>query len=310
MPVYFLIRIVSIATVLLVAVQSPNDTTWVALVYGFGFAHYLMALIYSKRQLTALASQPLGLVTLLSLVVCGAGLYYVQFPLLVFFALHHAFNEAYILKHTIQSDNHAVRALRVSAVLLHLCLYFFLLRHTPTIGFVDLSVVYASISRGADGAGMVKTKLLLAGLMCSYGLFFYYLYRIRSCLNLRTFIENSALELLALVAIAASFYVNVNPHQIILYHCVFWSLFPVPKIWAAASRELTVYLGLTTLCTTFFLFLSPLSVAKHGLSAFVFQEQFKLWSYIHLTASFALSNAHPDWITGLFRSGMQARDAV
>jgi len=98
MPTYFLIRLASILIVLLVSTQAPNNRTWVALVYSFGFTHYVMALIYSKRQFSELLAQPLALLTLLSVTLFGAGLYLFQFPLLVFFAVHHAFNEAYVLK--------------------------------------------------------------------------------------------------------------------------------------------------------------------------------------------------------------------
>ena len=49
---------------------------------------------------------------------------------------------------------------------------------------------------------------------------------------------------------------------------------------------------------------APLTISQLGsnlvpLSAVY--SQFYFWSYVHITASFALSAAHPDWIVQLFR---------
>jgi hypothetical protein len=304
MPTYFLMRIASILIVLLVSIKAPNNRTWVALVYSFGFTHYLMALIYSKRQFGEFLAQPLALLSLLSISLFGAGLYLFQFPLLVFFAVHHAFNEAYVLKNTIPSDNQTVRAFRASAALLHLFLYFVLLRHTRSIGVVDLSVAYTSFARG----DILNARLLWVGLALSYMIFFHYLYQIRSFLNSRSLIENCAFELLGLVAVVASFYVNFKFLQIVFFHFVFWSLFPLPRIFASGSKGLVVYLGVTTLVTGLFLLLSPIGgSAGYSFSSPMFQEQFKIWSYIHITSSFMLSNAHPSWIVGLFRPSLEPR---
>jgi hypothetical protein len=151
------------------------------------------------------------------------------------------------------------------------------------------------------GGEILNAQFLWIGLAVSYALFFYYLHRIRSLLDLRTFLESCAFELLGLVAVAASFYVNFKFLHIVLYHFVFWSLFPLPKIWAAAPRSVAVYVGLTALLTALFLSLSPIGVPDYRLAGVLFQEQFKVWSYIHITLSFPLSNANPNWVISLFR---------
>ena len=304
MPTYFLIRIVTILIVLLVSIAAPNNKTWVALVYSFGFTHYLMALVYSKRQFGELLAQPLALLTTLCVAMFGAGLFLFEFPLLVFFAVHHAFNEAYVLKNTIPSDDQAVRAFRVSTVLLHLFLYFVLLRHTRNIGVVDIGITYASFARG----DILNAKLLWTGLSLSYLIFFHYLYQIRSFLNFRTLIENCAFELLGLVAVVASFHVDFKFLHIVFFHFVFWSLFPVPRMFASGSKGLVVYLGATAFVTGLVLLISPIGgSAGYSFSSRMFQEQFKIWSYIHITSSFMLSNAHPGWIVALFRPSPEPR---
>jgi hypothetical protein len=40
----------------------------------------------------------------------------------------------------------------------------------------------------------------------------------------------------------------------------------------------------------------------------LFSKQFTLWSYIHITLSLALSNAHPKWIVDLFRPRGESRE--
>jgi hypothetical protein len=294
-------RLASVLVVALVDVLSPNNRTWVAVVYAYGFSHYLMALVYSKRQAAEFIVQPLSWLSLVSIGLLGAGLYFSQFPLLFFFALHHAFNEAYVLKHTVPSDDQASKAFRTSAVLLHLFLYFVLLRHTQGIGHVDLSP-FLLLRRFTPGAGeILNAEFLWIGLAGSYALFFYYLRRIRSSLDFRRLLEISAFELLGIVAVAASFYVDFKFLHVVLYHFVFWSLFPLPKMWTTAPRSIALYAGMTALLMAVFLSLSPIGPPDYRLAGLLFQEQFRLWSYIHITASFLLSNANPDWVIGLFR---------
>src|SRR5208282_6423635 len=100
MPMYFLLRLASILGVVLAVRLAPNPLAWLTIVYVLGFTHYMMAAIYSRRQLQEAYAQPLSLVPVLALAVFGIGFYSLQFPLLIFFALHHAFNEAYVLKDT------------------------------------------------------------------------------------------------------------------------------------------------------------------------------------------------------------------
>ena len=88
----------------------------------------------------------------------------------------------------------------------------------------------------------------------------------------------------------------------VLYHVVFWSLFPLPKISAAGKAHLGWYLGLSAACVAAFVAISPIGpvfTSRYAVS--IFQRQFILWTYIHITSSFLLSNAHPEWIVNLFR---------
>ncbi len=308
MPVS-LLRVASILIVIVIAQATPNKI-WLWLVYSWGLAHYLIAIIYSKRQISALAQQPGIFLAPFSMAVLGAALYLGQFSLLYYFALHHVFNEAYILAPTTPADDTNMRALRGSAVLVHVFLYFFLLRDSAILGVLDISLfstgsflpqhfVKLSVSPHSLIIG------LLAGLFLSYAAFFYYLNSLRSSLDRMSLIENSAFEILGLGAVVASlFYVRFDFLHIVLYHFVFWTLFPMLNLRFLGIRPLLTYWGLTAACLAGFFVFSPSGISGFRLTTF--RAQFFLWSYIHITISFVLSNAHPQWIIDLFRPSIPA----
>ena len=112
MPVYLALRLASILGVALMSKMVPNPQTWLTIVYSVGFSHYLLGAIYSRQQFREVYAQPLSLFPVLALAIFGIGLYSLQFPLLIFFALHHAFNEAYVLKETTPEDIELLREIR------------------------------------------------------------------------------------------------------------------------------------------------------------------------------------------------------
>ncbi len=294
----------------LVIFQASNSQTWLAAVYSLGFAHYLMSLIYAKRQFAELAHQPNIFVPVFSVVILGTGLYVSNFSLLFYFVLHHAFNEVYILNQTTPIDNEDMRKFRGSAVLLHALLYFFLLRNVVAPDLEALNPAYLAMLQRIRSRGFMDPQLLLAGLAVVYVAFFYFLYRLKSFLNLQTLLANCSFELLGLVAIVVSFYVQFAFLHLVFYHFVFWTFFPTIKMYSQAPGRLLSYIGLTVLCLVLFLLLSPIGMFSLQLSPAIFQKYFILWSYIHITASFVLSNAHPEWIVDLFRPNIMEKAAA
>jgi hypothetical protein len=282
MPMIFLIRVACVVTTVFLTAIIHEQATWVSVVYSFGLAHYLISLIYSKNQINELLDQAHALVPLFAVFLLGAALYLSQFALIFYFAFHHAFNEAYVVDRTISAADSSVKAFRGSAVLLHLFIYFFLLRRGIGLHWTDVSLV-------------------LAGLVACAVVFFYYLYRIRSLLNFSNLLENSAFEFLLLLLAGASFFITFTFHQIVLFHFIFWSIFPIPKLLAVGSNAIWRYAGLTAACVAGFFLLSPAGVFSYPFQGSRFEKQFVFWSYVHITASLALSNAHPRWIIDLFR---------
>jgi hypothetical protein len=307
MPTYLLIRLASILVVIIAS--HATRPTWTALVYSIALGHYVMAITYSRRQFKEFLGRPLALLTMFSFTVFAAALYLVRLPLLFLFGIHHAFNEGYVLKRAVPCDGQYAGAFRTSATLLHLFLYFVLLRHVSSIGAIDLPSLYLIFLGGGHG---MDTSFLWVGLGLSYATFFYYLYQVRLLLRFRDLIENCGLELLGVVAVAASFFINIQFLQIVLYHVVFWCLYPLPKVIKSGYKDLIVYCGMTGIVTAFFLFISPIGSAHYRLSYLSFLNQFLFWSYVHIASSFVLSNANPSWIVELFRPGMEpdARGAL
>jgi hypothetical protein len=302
MPIYFILRIASIFISVAIVAYSPMPRILANIVYSLALAHYALAVIYSRRQIGEAFTRPYGLVPLLSIVLLGAGMYLGQFSLLLLFGFHHAFNEAFITRVTLPTDNSDVKSLRGSAVLVHFLLYLFILRGQAGLAYGSSNPFYTFVAGYGAASRYTAFFVLVGALAVSYGVFFYYLYRVRRLLTIRTLIENCGLEILGLAVAAASLTLFFSYLYFVLYHVVFWSLFPLPKIASAGKAQVGWYVGLSAGFMALFVALSPLGpVFSSRYAANFFQKQFILWTYIHITSSFLLSNAHPEWIVNLFR---------
>lgn len=283
MPLHVLLRAISVLIVIVFVWLIPDYATERWVIFSLGFAHYFLSLVYAQGPLARVVSQPTTLLASVGLVIAGAALYLNQFSLLIYFAIHHVFNEVYLLGRVGPlQDQRATQALRIISVLLHFCLYCALLRHHAELEFLP---------RG----------LLFATLALSYLAFFIVLRRLKKELKLRALIDVGAFEVLGLLLLAASFFVRINFLHIVLYHFVFWSLFPLAKLAQQGRHKVRNYLVLNAAATIIFLLISPLGLLRsHWLSAH-WEEQFRFWSYLHITLSFAVSSAHPGWITRWFQ---------
>ena len=282
MPSVLITRVVGILVVGLTVWAAPSFAFWIGCVFALGLAHYTISVFYSRLQIVDLYRSPQRLIPLLSLGAWGGILFLGSFPLVWFFALHHAFNESYLLRRSVSSGAPGVREFRSVGVLLHVFLYLTLLRHDPALQFIP-------------------AEFLFAGLGASYVMFALYLSRIRQNLTRSAIVENCGFELLGIAVLVASVFFKFSFLQVVMYHFVFWMLYPLPKLWSSESSELSIYLGMTIVCLSLFVWLSPRTANASDMFQTTYFEQFTLWSYFHITTSFALSNAHPDWIIRLFR---------
>jgi hypothetical protein len=268
-----------VLTAVLFSLLSKTSFVWVT--YSLGFSHYALSLHYSRDQVMGLARRGVALPMVL-LVSLGAGLYWTRFSLLAYFAIHHAFNEGYLLRDSTPSRDTRAAQFRGSAALLHLCLYLVLLRHEPELPFTGAA-------------------LPLALLLVSYAVFGVCLVRLRPLTTGTDIVQSCAFEVIALGLVVASFYTRFTFLQLVLYHFILWALLPLEKMRVRGIPHFAEYVGLQVLVTAAFVALSPIGLHWTRANPVSFAQQFILWSYIHITASFALSRAHPDWIIRWFQ---------
>jgi hypothetical protein len=286
MPIHTLTRIAAVLlTALLVGATQGGGSLFRMVVFTVGFSHYFMALVFSTRPAALAVSRPSGRLATLILIVGGTALYFHAFPLLQYFGIHHAFNDVYMLDRTVQPVTAAaLRRLRTAAVALHGFAYLFVLRNDPHLDWVN------------------PTAVLLC-LVVSAGVFSSLLYRARSMFSRRELVDNVSGEVLALLLAAASLVVGISFLQIVAYHFVFWFLYPLPKLLRSGRGAVYRYVGLSGAVLLVAFLCSPLGVVAYRPSGSLFANQFILWSYVHITLSFALSTANPGWILGWFRPG-------
>jgi len=240
-----------------------------------------MAFYYSKRQCVALAGPDPHLFALISLVLLTALMVFSEASLLLYFGAHHALNEGYLWRPLRTEDARLGRTLSAIRALLHFFLYAFILRHSAELNTVP------------------ELFLVFALLLC-YALLFYKLLR-HARMDWWRLLSYSRFEILALGIAGLSLFIDISFLQMVIYHFILWTLYPLRSIAGQGAGQVLSYAGLTASCLGFFLLLSPLGLFAYSLSNSLFYQQFYLWSYIHISASFALSNANPAWIVSLFR---------
>jgi len=287
------IQAMSVALTVAAIVLAPRYAWLYFTVFSLGLSHYLVSLLYSGRQLRNAISTPgaaaaLGVVLLLGVMAYEQGL-----PLWIYFGLHHVFNEVY-LRARIDPLSERVQGgpLRAAALLLH--------------GLIYVLLLFAGRLESHAAALMLGA---LVGAVILYGVL---LRQAWPHLNPAQKGSHLFLEGVGLALVPVAFVYVIRLEYIVLYHFVFWALFPLHKLASTrGAGSAFVYAGLTMATFLGFYTLSPLGGWPSIQLPFgMFQEQFFLWSYVHITLAFATSSAHPDWITRWFRASDAAPDGV
>ncbi len=293
MPVYAPLQFLSAAITAALYLLFPISTHWYALVFSLGFGHYLLALVYSRRQIKQIATTPHALAPLAMIIAMGTFLYLKQFPLYIYFGVHHVFNEVYLRRRSlIPDDAPTANRFTAAAVILHFVAYFLLLRARPIAdsGYLPL----------------VLTILVLAAAGYGYGLM-----RLRSALTRAQVVDLCAFELTVLALVPVAFHYPFTLEQIVCYHFLFWMLYPLHRFRSRGrGAGVAPYVLMTAASVALFLLVSPLGPAAYQIPVRVFMEQFVLWSYVHITISFAVSTSHPDWIVRWFQPRIAAPRAM
>jgi len=286
-PRHTSIRILSIILLIASKYFITDYRVWMSITLSLGLGHYSLSLVYAKNQYAQLVQNTHLLIPLSTLIILGTTLYLTNFPLVIFFSFHHVLNEVYLVNRAMKIDDEKWQKLfRTSAVILNFFIYFVILRDNKDMAFIDIHILY---------------NFLYIGLAISYLVFLFSLFKLRKTNRGSQFIDSCAFEIMGLILVIASHYVQIKFLDVVCYHFIFWIFYPISKLAEQGTRVLTRYLLSTFVVTTIVFMLSPAGLFFYRLSNSLFWSHFIFWSYIHVTSSFALSNAHPRWLLKLFR---------
>jgi hypothetical protein len=261
----------------------PDRLTFKILVVIGTFVHYALAFLYSKKQIAGLFSQKSTLVGLGVIAALIYSCYVGHIWLLTFvFGFHLVFNEVYLLhRSTLKPTFERTRALRVWSSIFCLFLYTIAVRHM--LGWVGENMMV--VCAGATICGVIYAWTLSKSL----------------ALFTRTnIIDAIGLELMGLTAVALSFFAPIGIFEVVLYHITFWGIYPLLKM-QAQPKLIAAYLLQNVAGFLIALQLTPLGWLAWHFSVPQLMDQFRLWSFIHIFTSLAISNAHPGWLVRLFQ---------
>ncbi len=273
MPVNAALRLLSLSITALMCVQlSPRtfDRAYLAI----GFAHYLLAFVYSRRPILRILSGRQTVLAAAGLAAAGAIVTLSSIPdIVLYFGLHHVLTESYLLQSRGRKEHSLLRA----RLVFNAAAYCLILRHQTV--FENLPSVF-----------------LLACTVTSFAAVLYFLYRARAFLSEGEFRDGFLFDTLGFAAALISIKVHVPFWPFVLYHFLFWCFLPAARMIRAQASlgKLILYGVLTAVLTGFFYALTG------NFSRSQLAYQISLWGYIHITASFAISVLNPVWIRRLF----------
>ena len=275
-------RLFSIALTALFFATLHDRTLLFPIIASVGFGHYTLALWYSRRRVAALARTPSAYPAFALLTAFGVGLYMSGISILVYFIFHHVFNEVYARDRVVLLEAHPWGAsFRTSAVVLNAALFLAAFRSQPLFQYTRYGVT-------------------LAALLAAYAAFFICLAKVRGALSRRELVDHCAFEIAGAGIVAVTFFVTLNALTLVIFHFVVWALIPVSAMRRAGRPALARYVALTALVTAASVAISPVGFQSFRVDSSAFAQAFFLASFLHISWSMALSDAHPAWIRRLF----------
>ena len=272
-----LIRFASIALTAAILAAFADGSWFLPLVFSLGMAHYALSLRYSASRVVALGHRPTALAGAALLTGAAVVLYAVPVPLVLCFGVHYAFNEGYAGRKLRLGAHGSREGLFPHAAALHGAAYAAVLRH--------------------DLGALVSPAVLLGIFAAAYMSFATRLLRGVDA-SPRELGRDFTFELLSPLAVVVSMFWRIRFFDVLLYHYAFWTLFPM-LTRRRPTRWYLEYVGSAVVATLLGLAVLPLGVFGAGGTA-LYMNQFIFWSYLHITASFALSDLHPTWILRRF----------
>lgn len=257
----------------------PDKEIFRNLVYSFGYAHYILAVFYSQKQVRSAAGRPDMLLPAIGVLAAGVSAFFFAGSFLpVLFTVHVALEEAYLSSKNPRFPSGALSILLIS-------LYLFLFRRSDALGWIDPRLLLIM----AAGAGVF---------------FCVRLYQARASLGAQELMDRSVPALVTGAAAGISLFYPVTFIQIALYHFAFWILYPSAKMPGLKFPALMA--GAVGIA----FFFSPLGFFPAPMDSSLFRQGFLLLSYLHIAYSFMLSESQPVWLTRLFRPSLKTQGAA
>jgi hypothetical protein len=276
------LRMLSVACLAAIVAAAPERDDFRAFAWSLALSHYAISLFYSRGRLGGLAAAGAGRAWLAGMALAIAALWQGQLSLVLYFGVHHVLNEVYMLDRvTERRDDPRVRRLRGWGLLLHGLLYAVILRYS--LGLADL-----------------PWPALLTALAAGYGAYGLALLRARSVLSRRELAEHAVFELFALGVVAVSFVHPVGVLQVATYHFFYWVFYPAFSLARRGAGGVGRYAVTTVVVTGLLYLFSPAGFVEPHFSKDLYRELFVFFSYVHITLSFALSDANPRFLTERF----------
>jgi hypothetical protein len=276
------IRFASLALVAASVGVVPEGRAYLSFVWSFAFCHYLIALWYSVPPIRAALANRSGWPWLAGLAAIGFGSFFGGVSLQLYFGIHHALNESFMLDRvTRHRDDPRVRALRGTGFVFHLTT-FFCVTGTTTTQYFELWWLW---SLPVVGAAYAWT-----------------LWRARPALSRRELVDHVLFEaaMIPLAVWIATTGRTLDVYDVALYHFFFWVLFPARSM-RRHGASLAPYLAVTVGLLAVFVIFSPVGLIDRHFARGTYRELFFIVSFFHITLSVAISDANPDAINRLFR---------
>ncbi|MEE9447916.1 MAG: hypothetical protein V3V09_08130 [Arenicellales bacterium] len=272
--------------------QSVSSNTWLMSVYIFGISHFLLATYYSRHKITSALSNSKHYFALAPLALLGLASYTTSFSLVLYFGLHHALSEAYLVQRKVGAslNEQSMMTLQTSRFFMQLSGYILLVRNDPFFRIEQLN------------------SLALIVFVLSSLVFVWQMWRASDNLSLHQLIKLFYSEAMLFLFLLLSLAFPITFLQVVFYHYTFWAILPFLNFSIHNKKHIkpaVIYTLLTVISIIVLIKVSPL---HHPTSTryFRFEYWFVLQSYLHITLSFATSNANPGWLIALFNRSPKA----
>ena len=280
-------RALALLATVTAAASITDNSLWLAAVVAFGLSHYVLSFYYAAPQIKFLVTSPAHQLSGVTLLVAGSVLYLTKFPLAIFFALHHAFNEGYLRRSTAPSEGSVTESVGAARALLHGLGFMVVIRHEAALRNIPEMLLWLGFAMAAA--------------------FYWRAVSADKDVPHASVAGSSSPEVLLFLVVLLSLQMEISWLQVVFYHFALWAIHPIAGLSKKGSAAMTEYVALTIGSLIGFFVMTTTKLASDFLDMAFWYGQFLFWSYVHIATSLALSKAHPAWIVRLFQPQAAAR---